>query len=351
MKHKYLIWLHNNLFLTWPNALFTIVSLVLIFYAVPPILNWTIFNANFVGSGPEACTSGGACWVFVRMRFDQFMYGFYPRDLIWRINLSYVIFIVAALLGVLGPKLYRKWAGIFLLFIFPIIAFYLYKGGIFGLEPVDTYSWGGLHLTLVIAVISIICSLPIGILLALGRRSPMPIIRAMSIMFIELWRGVPLISVLFMASVLIPIFFSGDVHFDKVLRALIGITLFYSAYMAEVVRGGLDALPKAQSEAAQALGFRYIPSLYLIILPQAIKIVIPGIVNNFIGLFKDTTLILIVGLFDFLGMVQAANEDPRWIAYGLEGYVFAAFVYWLFCFLMSRYSVYLEHKLNVGHKL
>lgn len=344
-------WLRHNLFISTRHTILTLIATYCLYLILPTILKWLIFDANFAGNGPEACTSGGACWVFIRMRFNQFMYGFYPRDLQWRINLSYIIGIVGVISFVLANKTYKKWCALFLFVLFPCIAFILYHGNIFGLEEVDTYSWGGLHLTLVIAITSITCSLPIGILLALCRRSHLLTARIISIAFIELWRGVPLISVLFMASVLIPMFFSPGVHLDKVLRALIGITLFFSAYMAEVVRGGLQAIPKGQFEAANSLGFNYFHTMGFIILPQALKMVIPGIVNIFIGLFKDTTLILIIGLFDFLGMIQASSADPKWLPYGLEGYIFAAFVYWVFCFIISRYSIYLEHKLNVGHRV
>ncbi|RMD62560.1 MAG: amino acid ABC transporter permease, partial [Alphaproteobacteria bacterium] len=212
------------------------------------------------------------------------------------------------------------------------------------------FTLGAAFLTLVIGGVGIVASLPIGIIFALGRRSNMPVVRAISIAFIELWRGVPLITVLFMASVILPLFAPEGAEFDKLLRALIGVVLFSAAYMAEVVRGGLQALPKGQYEAAQALGLSYWKMMGLVILPQALKMVIPGIVNTFIGLFKDTTLVLIIGLFDFLGMVQLAGTNPDWLGFAVEGYVFSAFVYWLFCFSMSRYSQHLETKLATDHR-
>jgi general L-amino acid transport system permease protein len=205
-------------------------------------------------------------------------------------------------------------------------------------------------LTLIIAGVGIVASLPLGILLALGRRSQMPIIRTICVTFIEFWRGVPLITVLFMSSVMLPLFLPEGVNFDKLLRALIGVTLFESAYMAEVVRGGLQAIPKGQFEAAAALGLGYWKTMGLIILPQALKLVIPGIVNTFIALFKDTTLVIIIGLFDLLNMVHNATTDPNWLGYSTEGYVFAALIFWLFCFGMSRYSQNLEKRLHAGHK-
>src|SRR6185295_4827807 len=214
----------------------------------------------------------------------------------------------------------------------------------FGLEPVETSLWGGLLVTLVVAIVGIVASLPIGILLALGRRSKLPVIRVCSVVFIEFVRGVPLITVLFMASVMLPLFLPPGVNFDKLLRALVGVALFSAAYMAEVVRGGLQAIPRGQYEASQALGLSYRKMMQLVVLPQALKIVIPGIVNSFISLFKDTSLVLIIGIYDLLGIVQLGFNDPNWASpyTPAAGYVFAGAVFWFFCFLMSRYSIYTE---------
>jgi general L-amino acid transport system permease protein len=222
----------------------------------------------------------------------------------------------------------------------------------FGLAEIETDRWGGLLVTLVIAVTGIVASLPIGIALALGRRSQMPIVRMFSVIFIEFWRGVPLITVLFMSSVMLPLFLPEGVHFDKLLRALIGVAMFSAAYMAETVRGGLQAIPKGQYEGAMALGLGYWQMIRMIILPQALTLVIPGIVNTFIGLFKDTTLVLIIGLFDFLGQIQQSFADPTWSSpvQSMTGYLFAAFVYFCFCFSMSRYSAYMERRLDTGHR-
>lgn len=341
-------WIHKNLFSSLLNSILTCVALYILYLTIPGLVSWAVLDANFFGSGPESCTKDGACWVFIGARFNQFMYGFYPIDQQWRINISYLL-AITALLGFFSAPSYRKQFWLYFMFIvFPIIAFILYYGGVLGLPVVATYQWGGLHLTLVVAFTGIVGSLPIGILLAMGRRSSLPVVRILCTAFIELWRAVPLISVLFMASVMLPLFFADGAHIDKLLRALIGITLFAAAYMAEVIRGGLQAIPKGQYEAAQSLGIKYWPMFAFIILPQALKISIPNIVNTFIALFKDTTLVLIIGLFDFLGIVQAANSDPRWIAFGLDGYVFAAIVFWTFCFSMSRYSILLEKKLTIG---
>jgi len=338
-------WLRNNLFSSFFNTILTFFSLYLLYLIIPPVVQWAFVNADWFGESSDACTSGGACWVFINVRFGQFMYGFYPPDEYWRVNLAFMllVFLIIALLIENFPK--KGWLSVFTLLGYPVIAFYLFYGGVFGLEVVETNQWGGLMLTLILATIGIVLSLPLGVLLALGRRADnMPIVKSLCIVFIEFWRGVPLITVLFMASVMLPLFLPEGVNFDKLLRAVIGIVLFESAYMAEVVRGGLQAIDKGQYEAAEALGFGYWKSTRLIILPQALKLVIPGIVNTFIGLFKDTTLVLIIGLFDLLAVVQAAFTDPHWLAYAVEGYVFVAVVYWIFCFSMSRYSQHLERR-------
>lgn len=350
----------------------------------------------------------GACWAYVGDYANQFIYGRYPDAEQWRVNLVAVLMALAV-----GPLLmpdlpYKGLSILYAAVIFPVVALILLTGGHldvagaylplgvlalvsvaaafafakgsesdplpgmklvaiifaalfvavfvlgvdFGLERVNTEVWGGLLVTMVIAVTGIAASLPIGILLALGRRSEMPIVKFVCVVFIEFWRGVPLITVLFMSSVMLPLFLPEGVSFDKLLRALIGVALFSSAYMAEVVRGGLQALPKGQYEGAMALGLNWGQMTRMIILPQALKLVIPGIVNTFIGLFKDTTLVLIIGLFDFLGTIRASTSDPTWSSpvQNMTGLTFAAFVYFIFCYAMSRYSMYMERRLDTGHK-
>jgi general L-amino acid transport system permease protein len=344
-----LAWVRQNLFSSPFNTILTLFCLWLLYLSVPPLVQWAILDANFVGDSREDCVSGGACWVFVKARFGQFIYGFYPISERWRVNTAFVILILG-LTPLFLPRVRHKIAiAGALLIVYPVIAYYLFHGGAFGLRVVETSLWGGLFLTLVIAGVGIVASLPLGILFALGRRSEMPIVRAVCITFIEVMRGVPLITILFMASVMLPLFLPEGVNFDKLLRALVGVALFSAAYMAEVVRGGLQAIPKGQYEAAQALGLSFWKMMGLIVLPQALKIVIPGIVNTLIGLFKDTTLVLIIGLFDLLGIVQAALTDASWIGFATEGYIFAAFGFWVFCFGMSRYSMHVERKLHTGH--
>jgi general L-amino acid transport system permease protein len=344
-------WLRQNLFSSWVNAALTIGALYLLYLIVPPLLDWAIFSADFgVGTSRDFCQGDGACWTMIRARFGQFIYGYYPVDERWRVDVTFALFfalVIALLVEKTPGKLYLA---LFFFIGFPVLAFWLLYGGFLGLREVKTSFWGGLMLTLVLATVGIVASLPIGVLLALGRRSTMPVIRLLCTAFIELVRAVPLITVLFMSSVMLPLFLPQGVTFDKLLRAMIGISLFGAAYMAEVVRGGLQAIPKGQYEGAMAMGLRYWQMMGLIVLPQALRIVIPGIVNTFIGLFKDTTLVLIIGLIEFLNIVQQATRDANWIGLAREGYVFAAIVYFLFCFSMSRYSLYLERRLHTGHK-
>ncbi len=344
-------WLRQNLFSSWLNSFWTLLAIYIIYLTIPPLVSWALLDANWFGSDRTSCDANpdGACWVFINVRFSQFMYGFYPASEYWRIDLAGILLVAMMVPLFLQRFRYKAWLAAAILLVYPVIAFQLFSGGLFGLLPVETTRWGGLMLTLVLSGVGIVASLPIGIVLALGRRSKMPIVRSVSVVFIELWRGVPLITVLFMASVMLPLFLPEGTHFDKLLRAMIGIVLFQSAYMAEVVRGGLQAIPKGQFEAAEALGLSYWKSMGLIILPQALKMVIPGIVNTFIALFKDTTLVLIIGLFDLLAMIQAGFTDTKWLGFAIEGYVFAALIYWIFCFSMSRYSQSLEKKLHTGH--
>ncbi|WP_248588581.1 amino acid ABC transporter permease [Dickeya zeae] len=345
-----IVWTRRNLFSNVTNSVLTLVCLWLLWTLIPPLLNWAIFKANWVGSTRADCTSDGACWVFVHARFEQFMYGLYPREELWRINFALVLALISIL-----PMFWRnlprrgRYIAIWCV-VYPLLAWWLLFGGFGGLSRVETRQWGGLTLTIIIAAIGIAGALPLGILLALGRRSNMPVLRALCVIFIEFWRGVPLITVLFMSSVMLPLFLTEGTNIDKLLRALVGVILFQSAYVAEVVRGGLQALPKGQYEAAQSLALGYWRMQGLVILPQALKMVIPGLVNTIIALFKDTSLVIIIGLFDLFSSIQQATVDPAWLGMSTEGYVFAAIIYWIFCFSMSRYSQHLEKRFDTGHK-
>ncbi len=343
-------WIRANLFSSPTNTALTLLTIYFLYLVVPQLFEWAFVNSLWEGESNKDCRGiEGACWVLIPKRFGQFIYGFYPESERWRVNLTFILFCIN-LLPVLSDRVPgRTFAALFLVFGFPIVAYILLHGA-FGLAAVPTHKWGGLTLTLVFASVAILFSLPIGILLALGRRSEMPVIRTICIAFIELWRSVPLITVLFMASFMLPLFTPEGVNANELLRALIGFIMFASAYMAEVVRGGLQALPKGQTEAAQALGLNYRKSMQLIILPQALKIVIPGIVNTFIALFKDTALVSIIGLFDLLLVARSSVTDPKWLGLEHESYIFAALIYFIFCFSMSRYSLWLERKLDTGHQ-
>ena len=328
------------------NALLTLFTIFIIIKSIPPMLDWFILEANFVGSSKDDCTGDGACWVFIKVWFNRFMYGLYPDAEQWRINTAFLIlFAVVGVSFFVSQKL-KKYFILFLVFVFPFLGIKLISGGSFGLEYVESAAWGGLSLTFIISAFAILFCFPIGVILALGRRSSLPAIKYISIGFIELWRGVPLITVLFMSAVMFPMFLPDGTFIDKLIRVLIAITLFEAAYMAEVVRGGLQALPKGQYEAAKSLGMGYWRLNALIILPQALKLVIPGIANTLLALVKDTPLIFVVGLMELAGMIGLAKTNPKWLGMAMEGYVFAGLVFWVICYAMSRYSQNLEKKLS-----
>ena len=328
------------------NAVLTLLIIFVLSKYTPPLLNWLFFDADFIGSAKEDCTSDGACWVFVKVWFKRFMYGMYPNPEQWRINVAFLI--LFALVGTaffVSPK-YKKYIILFMLFIYPIIGIKLISGGIFGLKWIETGAWGGLSLTLIVSAFALILCFPIGMFLALGRRSELPVIKYSSIGFIEIWRGVPLITVLFMSAVMFPMFLPDGTYMDKLMRVIIAITLFEAAYMAEVIRGGLQALPRGQYDAAKSLGMGYWRMHLFVILPQALKLVIPGIANTFLALVKDTPLIFVVGLLELAGMIGLAKTNPKWLGMAIEGYVFAGLVFWVICYSMSRYSQRLEKRLS-----
>ena len=356
-------WLRKNLFATPKDTALTIISLLVLAWLIPPAIQWLFIDAAWTGGGRGVCATvaqggsqpdgwSGACWAFVNAKFDQFLFGRYPIEERWRPALVGILFVLF-LTPMLIPKVpYKNINAILLLVVLPILALILLPGGWFGLPFVETPLWGGLMVTLVLSFVGIAVSLPLGILLALGRRSTMPVIKLLCTFFIEVVRGIPLITVLFMASVMLPLFLPQGVTFDKFLRALIGVSFFASAYMAEVVRGGLQAIGKGQYEGADSLGLSYWQKMNLIVLPQALKLVIPGIVNTFIGLFKDTSLVSIIGMFDLLGIVRLNFSDANWASAvtPISGLIFAGFIFWLFCFGMSRYSGFMERVLDTNHK-
>jgi general L-amino acid transport system permease protein len=469
-------WLRQNLFSSIGNSIVTLVFGSLAVWVIWSLLDFAIIRAVWSGENREACVGEnvGACWPMVAAKMGQWIYGFYPIDQRWRVNILFIVG-AALLIPMLIPSApYKRWNILLLFLVFPLLTLILLSGGNFnfdlftygsvvgfmflvanlvpivalgleegiarnrlgliiagiaialwlisfltgplefplfgrsvpllprlifllllssaafsltvarqsgghgaitaiagwagvlaailvamvlldidfGLIPVETPQWGGLTVTLVVSITGIVASLPVGILLALGRRSKMTIVRLLSIIYIEIIRGVPLITVLFMSSVMLPLFLPPGTSFDKLLRALIGVAMFSSAYMAEVVRGGLQSIYKGQYEGSFALGLSYWQMMRLIILPQALKVSIPNIVGTFISLFKDTTLLLIIGLFDLLGIVQAGLRDANWASASSAptGYFTVALMYWVFCFGMSRYSIYTERRLQTGHK-
>lgn len=348
---KAILWLKDNLFSSTLNVSLTFVALYILYLLLPPILNWTIFDANFdLTADNQSCGREGACWSFINANLKMFIYGFYPQEELWRVNTMFGLIAALVAFGSLIKKTqYRAHYIIGSFLIYPIVAFILLYGGL-GLEIVETDKWGGLTLTVVVAAVGIVASFPLGILFALGRQSEMRVVKFISVVYIEFVRGVPLITILFMASVVLPLFFSAGMDFDKLLRALIGITLFQTAYIAEVIRGGLQAIPRGQYEAADAAGLSFIQKTMLVILPQALKISIPNIVGSFIALFKDTTLLLIIGLFDMLAIVGAATSNSDWLGRDTEGYVFVAMVIWVILYSMSRYSKRLEVRFSTEHK-
>ncbi len=399
-------WVRKNLFSSWGNGVTTVVLLVAIAWILNWFLEWAVFTANFTASSGSECRGYGACWALIREKFRYIFFGSFPYEQHWR-----PLFAVIAMLAMLILSADRRmwnwrllviWGvGSFVTFLlmfgqlhiplslFLVVA--LAVGGVgiamrkgiarasemnayralttigvvglvlrlLGILPawklsiaplsyVETSLWGGLPVTLILATYGLAFAFPYGILLALGRRSNLPLVKGLCVGFIELIRGVPLISLLIMASVMLPLFLPSGTTIDKFLRAQVAVILFAGAYIAEVIRGGLQSLPKGQFEAADAMALNYPQKTLLIILPQALRVVIPPLINTFIGFFKDTSLVLIIGIFDFLNTANQALVDPNWAGFPGEVYLFAAFVYFVFCYSMSRYSKYLEHELNKG---
>jgi general L-amino acid transport system permease protein len=352
--HGIIPWMRVNLFSSPLNSVLTIIGAAIALLVLVPFLKWSLINAVWDAPTRDACAANtaGACWAFVKANLGQFIYGRYPDPERWRVNAFFVLLALGIVPLAIPSVPFKRFNLLYVFILFPIISGVLLYGGVLGLPLVETAVWGGLFLTLVVSYVGMALSLPFGIILALGRRSAMPAVRIVCVFFIELCRGVPLITVLFMAGILLPLFFPTGVSFDKLLRALLGVALFASAYMAEVIRGGLQAVPKGQYEGAKALGLGYWQMTRLIVLPQAIKIVIPGIVNTFIGLFKDTSLVYIISIFELLSTVRNSFTNPEWATSTTpaSGLLFAAVVFWIFCFGMSQYSQFIERRLNTGYR-
>jgi general L-amino acid transport system permease protein len=352
-------WLRTNLLSSPFNIALTILIVLLLAWAIPELVKFLLIDAVWTGRDRDACREVvqhreiGACWPFVYERWSYFVYGSFPIPQRWRVDVFFTMLAIGVvwMLWLEAPR--RDFGSVYFFVVLPVSSFILLTGwSTAELPPVDTSLWGGILVTIVVASVGIVCSLPLGILLALGRRSRMPAVRLFSVIFIEFVRGVPLVTVLFMASVMLPLFVPEEYSPDKLVRALVGIAMFASAYMAEVVRAGLQAIPKGQFEGAMAVGLGYWQMMRLIILPQALKITIPNIVNTYIGLFKDTTLVFIVGIFDFLRTIEVARIDPKWATpvTSTTGYAVAAIFYLIFCYAMSRYARATETRLALSDK-
>ena len=328
------------------NIALTIATLVLLARTLPELIKWSLIDAVWSGNSARACEGhDAACWVFIRIRFSQLLYGPYPASERWRIDLVALLAVLAV--GIVFTT--RRLIGLLLLCALPLVAAPLLAGGVFGLKPVPTSDWGGMMLNILIALWSIATAIPVGLMLALGRRSAMPVISYACASFIELWRSLPLIGVLFLAVVMFPLFVPAGFASDKLVRALIAFTLFNAAIFAEVFRGGLQAIPAGQHEAARSLGLGYWRMTFLIVLPQVVRIVMPGMINACVSIIKETTVVLVIGLVEFLAVLQIAFADPEWLIGDQvreTGYLFAALVFWALCFGLSRYSARLDRRMR-----
>jgi general L-amino acid transport system permease protein len=397
--------LNKNINTSSFNAILSLIIIFVIIKSIPSLLSWFVLDANISGDSKDACSGSGACWTYIKVWLRRFIYGMYPNNEQWRINLSFISLAMLGSVGYFATDKFKKYLTLYYVVIYPVIAFlfiyfFISGGPIFfdfsygiiaavisiivglfipskfkmyyylivplavyiilkyvlfyevlielgkleALIWVETGAWGGLSLTFIVSFFCLIFCFPIGMFLSLGRRSDLPIIKYISIGFIEFWRGVPLITVLFMSSVMFPMFLPDDLFIDKLVRVIVAISLFEAAYVAEVIRGGLQALPRGQYDAAKSLGMGYWKMHIFVILPQALKLVIPGIANTFLALVKDTPLIFVVGLLEIVGMLNLAKTNPKWLGFAMEGYVFAAIMFWIICFAMSKYSYNLEQK-------
>ncbi len=342
-------WVRRRLFGSPVDAVITLVCVYALWRIVPPVLDWALLKATWHGASREDCAPGGACWAFIGARLGAFLYGFFPEGERWRVQLAGLVLVgFVALVGT--PRIRHARGALPGVFVGAIaLILLLLMGGLAGLPRVETREWGGIMLNIVVASGACL-ALPIGIVLALGRRSHLKVLSTLATIVIEFWRGVPMIVVILLASIFLPLMVPEGVTVNKLVAAIVGLMLVEAAYMAEVVRGGLQAIAPGQTEAAQALGLGYWRTMRLVVLPQALRISIPGLVNEFISLFKNTTLVLIVSLFDVLGMVEPAIADPKWVSQRAEGYAFAGLFFWIVCFALSRYSLSLERRLGAGER-
>ena len=329
------------------NALLSLFMIALFAVLVPPFVRWAFVAATWQGVSRRACAPDGACWAFVTARLPLLLYGRYPLAERWRVDVAFVVLAIA----VAGCLFARRRRGLFLLALLvgvPAVGGVLVIGGVFGLPWVDAADWGGLMLNVILSYVTIACALPLSVLLAFGRRSRLPVVRAGSVAFIEFWRGVPLLAVLFMGLIMLPMFLPAGTTVPNLFRAIVVLTLFESAYLAETVRGGLQGVPRGQTEAAMAIGMHPAQAQILVVLPQAMRLAIPGIINIVVDLFKDTTLVSIVGLFDLMGMITQSLKDPAWLGLATEGYTFSAAVFFVCCLVFSLAGGFLERRFGAG---
>jgi general L-amino acid transport system permease protein len=344
-------WIKDNLFSSIGNSLTTLIIIGLLANLLPPLIDWLFLSANWSGTTQADCTKEGACWVFVSAWSKQFFFGSYPTEEIWRIFICLISLIAIIAASYLLPKDSRNKLGIPAFLILPFIWIIILDGSLIGLEYVATDYWGGFALNVLMAAASIIIAFPLSFLWALGRRSDMPFMKSVCVILIEFFRGVPVLALFFMGSVMLPLFFPEGTNVDKLLRVWIVLTLFMAGYMAEVFRGGFQAVPKGQYEAADSLGLGYWQKTLLIILPQVIKVSMPNILATFVMLFKNTTFLLIIGIFEMLSTTQTALTNSNWLGgHSTEGYLFVALVFWICCFSMSMISSSIERKLDTSHK-
>ncbi|WP_420597637.1 amino acid ABC transporter permease [Neptuniibacter sp.] len=344
-------WVKDNLFSSIGNSLTTLIIIGLLVSLLPPLIDWLFLSANWSGTKQADCTKEGACWVFVSAWSKQFFFGSYPTEEIWRIFICLISLIAVIAASYLLPKDSRNKLGIPAFLILPFIWIIILDGSLIGLEHVATDYWGGFALNVLMAAASIIIAFPLSFLWALGRRSDMPFMKSVCVILIEFFRGVPVLALFFMGSVMLPLFFPEGTNVDKLLRVWIVLTLFMAGYMAEVFRGGFQAVPKGQYEAADSLGLGYWQKTLLIILPQVIKVSMPNILATFVMLFKNTTFLLIIGIFEMLSTTQTALTNSNWLGgHSTEGYLFVALVFWICCFSMSMISSSIERKLDTSHK-
>jgi general L-amino acid transport system permease protein len=340
-------WVRANLFSSVFNSFLTVVTIYFLWKIVPGLVRWAFIDSSWTTTGAECRAAGGACWSVVTKNLRFIIFGFFPYEWQWRPLLAMIILFTLLIVS-RNRSYWKKWLGYSWLIGLFVMGLLL-KGGLFGLPPVESTKWSGLPLTLLLSVFGLTAAYPLGVLLALGRQSRMPAIKSLSVVYIETIRGVPLISLLFMSSVMFPLFLPEGITINNILRAQVAIIMFTAAYIAEVVRGGLQAISRGQYEAAESLGLNYSQKMRLIILPQALKIVIPPSVGILISAFKDTSLVVIIGLFDLLKTTQSTLSDPRWMGFSVEAYIFIALIYFTGCFSMSSYSRRLERELYRGN--